>query len=367
MTVPWPPGSAQSPATAQQVLAYLGALGPWIEQAREDLDRLDHKVQETGTPAGTQDIAMTLSVWQAIKTRYDDLVRVWDSGRVTDLELRTLAAMTWGSLNDMLTPGTTLNAGAGLPISLPEACRMLEALIAQLSSRYQLAPVPTETTARIANLRAQAERIRDQAALDPPAIRQTTSAAIAALTADLTALADKADRGADVGGILGPLEVRAARLERDLIVGHAERAQLAEKAALAAKRRTALIAREQSVADLVAATRAMVTPAPKYAVPHIEALGDVPDTAAGLDAFLARLDQASTALDFVQQANQQAQGAKAALTARLEKAEAAHTGDTGTLSATLPGQIRDLLSETPARLAVIEPLITAYEAAGGAS
>ena len=304
MSVPWPEGSPQQPPTSGQMLAYLDQLGTWIEDSRRDLDRLDQKFQTTGQTQGVQDIAMTLTVWQAIKDRYTDLNRTWDSGRVTDQDLKKLAVMIWSNLNDMLTPGTTLNSGGGLNLCLPEACRMLEALISQLSSKYQLAPVPTETSARIASLLAQVERIRDQSALDPPEARTVTDADIADLAADVQTLIDKADRGGDIGGILGPQEVRAARMERDLIVGHAERVMLAGKMNEARSRRAALMGREEAIRNLVAKTQASVSPAPKYAVPHVEALGEIPTTARELDAYLARLDQVSQALDIVQNANQ---------------------------------------------------------------
>jgi len=306
MSVPWPEGSPQNPPTAGQMLAYLSGLGTWIDDSRRDLDRLDQKLQAVGQAQGIQDIAMTLTVWQAIKDRYTDLNKTWDSGRVTDQDLKKLAVMIWANLNDMLTPGTTLNSGGGLSICLPEACRMLEALIAQLSTKYQLAPVPSEASARIASLLAQVERIRDQAALDPPDVRSVSDAEIADLAADVQTLIDKSERGGDIGGILGPLEVRAARMERDLIVGHSERAMLAGKINQARSRRTALISREKSIQDLVDKTRASVSPAPKYAVPHVESLGEIPQTSAELDAYLAALDQVSRAFDFVQNANQKA-------------------------------------------------------------
>jgi len=362
MTLPQAPGSAQQPPTAQEMLAYLGQLGDWVTACRNDLDRIDQKVQSVNPVQGVQDVAMTLTVWQAIDHRYTDLMNAWDSGRVTDVDLRKLGVMIWSDLNDQLTPGTTLGNGGGLALSLPEACRMLEALISQLSARYQLADVPTEASTRIAALRAQLERIRNQAALDPPAVQQITQPTVSALAADITNLVDAADRGADVGGILGPLEVRAARLERDLIVGHAERQMLAGQIQQAQSRRAGLVAREREVTELAVRTREAVTPAPKYAVPRIEALGEVPTTTAELNAYLARLDQAGKALDVVQQANLRALAHKSDLALRLEKAEAGKTGN-DPLATSLNTQIRQLLQQNPAPLAVVEPLIAAYEAA----
>ena len=364
MSVPWPEGSPQKPPTAQQMLAYLDQLGSWIDDRRRELDRLDQRIQAAGRDQGVQDMAMTLTVWQAIKDRYQDLLKRWDSGRVTETDLKSLAVMIWSNLNDMLTPGTSLNSGGGLALSLPEACRMLEALVAQLTSQYELAPVPSQISARIASLRAQLDRIQDQAQLDPPDIAAASRAYVAELADDVTKLVEKADRGGDIGGLLGPTEVRAARLERDLIVGHAERAMLAQKVAQARARRDALVAREAAVTALVKQTQAAVSPAPKYAVPHVEALGDVPTTGQPLDAYLARLDQVSAALNVVQQANQAATAALGELKARLEKAGAAHAQDTSPLSASLRAQIDTLLAQSPAPMAVITPLIAAYEASG---
>ncbi|MDR2973285.1 MAG: hypothetical protein LBV00_01030 [Propionibacteriaceae bacterium] len=361
MTVPWPEGSAQTPPTAQQMMVYIDQLGAWIGQSRLTLDRLDQKIRSADQGQGVHDMAMTLTVWQAIKDRHTDLLTVWDSGRVTDVELKKLAVMTWANLNDMLTPGTTLSSGGGLAVSLPEACRMLEALIAQLSSRYQLVPQSGEASARIAQLRAQVERIREQVGLDSPADQARTMPLVADLQHDVADMIAKADRGGDIGGLIGPLEVRSAQLERDLIVGHAQRAMMQGRVAQARSRLAGLAAREHSVADLVRATAASVTPAPKYAVPRVEALGPVPTTATELDQFEARLSQVGQALDIVQQANLKARARKDDLITRFQRAQALTAPDDA-VGDDLARQITTLLASTPAPLDVIEPLITAYEA-----
>jgi hypothetical protein len=304
---------------------------------------------------------MTLTVWQAISHRHTDLLKVWDSGRVTEIELKKLAVMIWSNLNDMLTPGASLSPGGGLALSLPEACRMLEALISQLSSRFQLAPVPTQASARIAALRAQLERIREQGALDPPEVREVTGPQIQGLASDIAAIISKADRGGDIGGILGPAEVKAARLERDLIVGHSERIKLIDQVRGANTRRAALLQRETAVADLVKKTQASVDPAPKYAVPRVAALGEVPSTEPALSAYLARLDQVSAALDHVLRANLAAGEKLGSLQERMSRA----FGDSTTLDPireNLATQIHQLLNAQPAPIDVIEPLIAAFEA-----
>jgi hypothetical protein len=344
-------------------MAYLPQLEQWIDQTRATLDGLDRKIQQASPDQGVHDMAMTLTVWQAVSDRYHDLDRTWDSGRVTEVQLRTLGAMIWGNLNDMLTPGTTLTTGGGLALSLPEACRMLDALVTQLSTRYQLGPVAPQAAARIAGLRAQLERIRQQVALDPPQILATTAGPVNQLSHDVDELVAMADRGGDIGGIIGPLEARAARMERDLIVAHAERAQLAAAVGQARNRQAQLIAREQAVTTLVAATQAEVTPAPKYAVPHVEALGPVPNTIADLPAYLAKLDQVNRALDLVQQANLQANARKQGLAQRFQAARTAASANQS-LTQTLGTQIEQLLTSRPAPLDVIEPLIAALETAG---
>ena len=176
----------------------------------------------------------------------------------------------------------------------------------------------------------------------------------------------EADRGGDVGGTLAPLEIRAAQLERDLIVGHAERATLAQQIAQAKVRRQALADRAASLATLVTQVREAVTPAPKYAVPQVDALGDVPSTAESLIPYLAKLDQVDAALNIVEQANQRALTAKADLTTRLTGLRRS-LGDRpqSDLVKQLDGQISQLLTASPVPVDVVARLIDAYQAAAG--
>jgi len=349
------------------MLAYLDDLTTWLTTQRADLDRLDAKVQDSGGPTGALDMATTLSIWQAIKQRSDDLTRLWDSGRVLDTDLAKLAGLIWSPLNDMLTPGSTLSTGAGLSVSLPEACRLLEALVAQLASRYQFAQTTGEVSVRIQNLRAQVERIRQQAELDPPAIQATTTPEVTALAAGVAQMVVQADRGGDIGGTLAPLEIRAAQLERDLIVGHAERVGLAQQIDQAQTRRQGLIDRADALATLMAEVRQEVTPAPKYALPRVEALGDVPLTADLLTAYQVKLDQVDAALAVVEQANRQALAAKTDLAARLAGLRRDDASSESELAQQLDHQIGQLLATKPAPIDVVTRLVDAYQAAVGAS
>ena len=100
----------------------------------------------------------------------------------------------------------------------------------------------------------------------------------------------RAQRGADVGGLLGPLEQDAARAERDLIVGASNRRADAHDEARARALRAELEARGAALRDLAARCVAQVAPAPRLAVPDVSALGPVPTDPAAVDAYLVRLD-----------------------------------------------------------------------------
>ncbi|HSN11965.1 MAG TPA: hypothetical protein VLS51_07650, partial [Propionibacteriaceae bacterium] len=125
---PVAPGRMGVPVEVQEAMTYLGRLGAWITQRRLELDELDATILASPDRAAlTNDLMLSLSVWQAIKTRYDLLVTTWDSGRVGPTERERLSALIWGRLDDAV-PGSTAPVPAaalnGLSVSLPEACRL---------------------------------------------------------------------------------------------------------------------------------------------------------------------------------------------------------------------------------------------------
>ena len=99
-----------------------------------------------------------------------------------------------------------------LEMSSPRAtrCRMSDALCGQLRSRLQLDPAGTQAVARLRDLRATMERLRDQVGLEPPQTIAAAQARLAQLEGRLTMINEKAGRGGDIGGLLGPLEAEAA-------------------------------------------------------------------------------------------------------------------------------------------------------------
>ena len=146
------------------------------------------------------------------------------------------------------------------------------------------------------------ERIRDLVDREPAHAHARASSVLARLDARVGEVQARAQRGADVGGLLGPLEHEAARAERDLIVGASNRRADAHDEARAKALRTELEARGAALRDLAARCVAQVTPAPRLAVPDVSALGPVPTDPAAVDAYLLRLDAVGRAMAVAQDA-----------------------------------------------------------------
>jgi len=162
---------------------------------------------------------------------------------------------------------------------------------------------------------------------------------------------------------LGPLEIRAATMERDLIVGNTKRRQAQDKLARARELLEALQLRETALNDLVTRTVESVTPAPKYAVPNVAALGPVPSSASQLDGYLVKLGSVSKAMQIVQDAYGKALDDRKALTDRLshEVSTAQQAGVAGDADvAALGGVVESFLARRPAPTQVVASLLDAY-------
>lgn len=370
-TAPNAPGRIGSPVDVQAAMTYLGLLGGWITSRRAELDELDATILNSPDRAQlTNDMMLSLSVWQAIKNRYDLLLATWDSGRVGPTEQLRLSALIWGHLDDTLpdsgSPTPSSAAISGLSVSLPEACRLSDAMAGQLRSRLNRNPQSDQLAGRLRDLRAQVERLRDQAKLEPPATQPTVLAQVEDIAARTEDLGQKADRGGDIGGLLGPLEIRAATMERDLIVGNTKRRQAQDKLARARELREALELREKALSDLVAQAVESVTPAPKYAVPNVDALGPVPSSASQLDGYLGKLGAVSRAMQVVQDAYSHALDDHKALANRLiqEVSTAQRAGVAGDADvAALRTVIESFLARRPTPTQVVASLIDAYAGA----
>ena len=249
-----------------------------------------------------------------------------------------------------------------LALSVPEACRLTDAVVGELRERLGLDPSGAETNARVAALRAQLERLRDQVALEPAGTpRQRAAQHVAALAGRLAEAVAKAARGGDVGGVLGPIEVEAATLERDLIVGGARRREAGAVVARVRAHRVALEERAVALRTLAARCVATVAEAPRYAVPDVDALGPLPNTLVALTAYEQRLDLVGRALGVAEEAYARAlrghDDREARLAALRVKAEA-----TGRIAEPDVAQAyalaRAALDARPSRAALAEQLVT---------
>jgi hypothetical protein len=366
---PAAPGKLGTPLVMSDALRYLEALGDWRDQRKTELDELDAAaMQAEDADALTDDVLLSMALWKAVADRHDLLLATWDSGRVGKTELERLSALIWGRLDTAADPRLAGTTGA-LAVSLPEACKLSDALAASLRARLALSPGDADVAARTKQLRAQVERIRDQVEREPASSRDAATAGLTELDQRLNDIVDRAKRGADVGGLLGPLELDAARTERDLIVGSARRREDAADAARARDERTELAARGAAVRDLAARCVAGVTPAPKLAVPDVTALGPVPEDPDAVDAYLARLETVSRALTQAQAAYQaplqRRDELEGLLTAYHAKSKA--SGEPADDLDELHRRAQQVLATTPVDVDRLGALVAAYQAyvAGG--
>jgi hypothetical protein len=358
LSAPVAPGQMGAAVDAQAAQVYLDELGRWRDGRRRELDELDKAaLQTTSGSEATGDILLSMALWKAVSDRYELLLATWNSGRVGVTELTRLSTLIWGRL-DAAT-------ASGLSVSLPEACRLSDALLSQLRVKLGLDPSGLEITDRIRQLRAQMERIREQIDLEPAGAGQQEAALDQSrLARRLKDVAEKASRGGDVVGLLAPLEIETATFERDLIVNGARRRDAAALVQRAREQRADLEAREAALRGIVQDCVSRVDPAPRYAVPDTAALGPVPNTREDLENYLRRLDQVSRAMTIAQTAYAKAMQDHSELDSRLEvyRAKAEATGVAEVADVAQAYQLaRHALDERPSRTALAEQLVAVYQ------
>jgi hypothetical protein len=358
LSAPVAPGQMGAALNAQAAQVYLDELGRWRDGRRRELDELDKAaLQTTSGSEATGDILLSMALWKAVSDRYELLLATWNSGRVGVTELTRLSTLIWGRL-DAAT-------ASGLSVSLPEACRLSDALLSQLRVKLGLDPSGLEITERIRQLRAQMERIREQIDLEPAgAAQQQAALDQSRLARRLKDAAEKAGRGGDVVGLLAPLETEAATFERDLIVNGARRRDAAALVHRAREQRADLEAREAALRGIVQDCVRRVDPAPRYAVPDTAALGPVPNTREELENHLRRLDQVSRAMTIAQTAYAKALHDHSELDSRLEayRAKAEATGVAEVADVAQAYQLaRNALDERPSRMVLAQQLVSVYQ------
>lgn len=347
---------------------YLTELDTWVRERRRDLDDVDNAALAAGDNAAlTGDILLSMALWKAVADRQRLLVATWDGGRVGDVERERLSTLIWGRLDATLDAATAKAArsaagGANLALSVPEACRLSDALLGQLRVRLHLDPAADEHARRVKDLRAQLERLRDQIALEPAPAQPAASKLWDRLRTRVDEVTTKAQRGGDVGGLLGPLENDAARFERDLIVGGAKRRDAADEIRSLTELRDDLEAREAALSDLAATVSRTLMPAPRYAVPDVSLLGPVPSAPEELPAYKKRLERVTAAMNLVSETCTAALAAHEDLVARLATVQARERGRPTPGLAELVAVTATVLDTRPTRIAVAEHLIAACEA-----
>ena len=348
-------GTAPEPAVLQ---AYLGALDDWVRARRTELDELDAAALAAQRGADVaSDMMLSLALWKAVADRWQLMWATWDGGRVGVTERTQITTLIWGRLDGTL-------GNQAMAVSLPEACRLSDALAGQLRTALSLMPGADAAAARIKDLRAQLERVRDQVGLEPAVARDAAVERLAALLQRLADVTDRAQRGADVGGLLAPLESDASTFERDLIVGNARRRDARDQLVTARELRSDLLARADALRVLEATCVRTVAPSPRYAVPDVEALGPIPNTPERLAPYLQRLERVSQALTLAQQKYADAIAERTQLADLLDayvaKARSIGAADRPDL-ADSERRAREVLAREPTPMAVCRQLVSTYQ------
>lgn len=359
---PAAPGSLGADVPDRELLRYLDAMIGWKDQRRAELDTLDQAALELPDPAErtavTPDVTLSMTLWQAVADRLALILATWDNGRVGESERRRITTLVWGTLEQ---PGS--HGQQALAVSLPEACRLSDSLASSLRSRLRLDGADPDLAGRLRALRQQVERVADQVALIPESRRASAAAVHAELDRRLDDVAERARRGADVGGLLAPLESQAATVERDLIVAASARAHAKADHRQATQEVAELTARGQAVRALAERARAAVTPAPRLGIPDVSALGPVPADPGELTAYLSRLERVDRALAHAQGEYAAALDRRADLASRAERVSAAVAADEAASAAiaSLAEQSQALLEQEPTDLTRLEALVQAQE------
>lgn len=347
-----------SAVAAAELLVFLDALGTWRDRRKAELDELDQAaLHSADADALSADVVLSMAVWKAVSDRYELILVTWDSGRVGQKETERISTLIWGGLD-------TGGAGGSLAVSLPEACKLSDALASSLRAKLALEPGDADLAQRLRQLRAQVERISDLVKQEPATVRNGALAEHHDLDRRLLDLADRNKRGADIGGQIGPLEIDAARTERDLIVGAATRKERAADVARARSLRGELEAQGSAVRALADKTVAAVAPAPRLGVPDVTALGPVPNTPSELAKYLTRLDAVRRALGQAQAAYGGALARRDELSALLDayQVKAASVAPGNEDLAELYRRGRSVLETEPVELARLGALVAAYQA-----
>jgi len=315
---PTAPGRLGQASSAPELLAYLEALGRWRDARHAELQRVDAAaLRADDADSYTADLALVMSMWQAVSDRHDKLVKVFDSGRADRQAREEMSRLIWGRLD------------GALGVSLVEATRLCDSLTATLRARLAFDPMAGDVAGRIAAVRAGLYRCAE-VVKQHRGIGADVAGRVDVLQRRVAELGRRAQEGADVSGPFALLEADAARLERDLIVAAAGMADLARDRDAARAQRDRLEEREDALRLVAERCAAEIVAPPRLAVPDLDALGPVPEERAALDAYRAKLEQVAAAVAFAESAYAAPLAERVALRARLKATADATAGATAT-------------------------------------
>ena len=367
---PEAPGRLGSTVSPQEAFVFLRDLGVWRDKRKDELDALDSAaLASSDRDAFSRDMLVSMALWKAISDRYDLLEVTFDNGRVGAKEAERISALIWGRLD--VAPGSAAGALApsvsgALALSLPEACRLSDAMTSSLRARLSLEPVrrrgrhPAAVGARDrrADPRPGRHRARrDRAggrAHDAPAARPAarprspTRPSAAPTSAGCSPRWSTTPRPPSATSSSAPASGSTPPATR---CGPAPSA-----AELAARGAAIRLLEDQCVAA--------VTPAPTLAIPDVTALGDVPTDVRGVESYLRRLDAVSRALTAAQTAYAGALAERDELVgvAGAYQAQARATGAVGPDLDDLAARLDETFAATPTDVRRARALLAAYQA-----
>ncbi len=285
-------GRAPEPAPLQD---YLTALDAWVRGRRAELDELDAAALAAGRGARgrLRHGAVARAVEGGLRPLPADVGHLGRRPRAQPSASK-IATLIWGRLDGHPRRRrwpSRCPRRAGSPTPWPASCAPALA-----------EPGADEAAARIKDLRAQLERIRDQVA--PRAGRWAATP-----TVDRLARPDGAARRRHRAGRARrrrrwpPRPARAGR--RDLRARPHRRQRPAPRRPRPGRRgprrcAPTCSARAAALRRLAATCVRTVEPAPRYAVPDVEALGPVPNTPEAIGPYLDRLGRVGQALTIAQ-------------------------------------------------------------------
>jgi hypothetical protein len=364
---PAPRGSLANPPSVDDLRRYLEDLTAWRAALDHDLDALDNRAQRSRTPdVYSSDVSLAMALRASIDLRCDDLVRLWDGGRLGSAELAHAAQLVWGRLPDAL--------GNPSAFSLTEACTLVSALYERLASQL--------SGDVIAGSGASDEIVAVRETLDR-ALRSARTLHrreddVNALSLRLESLVDHGTQQ-EVGVGVGAIANEAFALEALLVKEIGLRAAVIRDAAAAASTRSRLLADEAAVRAAAAEARVKIANVPTLAIPSVETVGASPavptaevDAAPGtwsqaraeLDAYLVRLARVDAALH--EAGTRYGAGLtrradlRGLLGAYRDRAQRSGQAENDALAAQYESA-RTVLYSAPCDVDVAEQLVTAYQ------